>query len=290
MPIYYKVIHGETIDKRKLKPFTIKPIESPGDNYTGWFINLNIACDYSVDNGTTWITKSDTSSTQITLTGFDNSIMLKNMTAIPTYTNLIDIYATTRYGNAQGLPRVELKGNIKSILVNGDFADDNINPDSSTTRLDGYFINKYCVVYTHNLILCKPWRDSSYSGMFSGAANLLTAPTLVVDDNSWFNESFNNMFGNCTKLQEVVINSESERPGLSYNSNTPTFRLTFSGCSSLNKITLKNIKYWTNIYNYSAFRQWVEGVSSSGIFVCEPELPKEYGTYNIPKGWTVEEI
>jgi hypothetical protein len=57
----------------------------------------------------------------------------------------------------------------------------------------------------------------------------------------------------------------------------------FLGCTNLKHITMLATKI---AYMWSSY--WVQGVSSTGIFVKHPDMDSlETGIHGIPEGWTV---
>lgn len=58
----------------------------------------------------------------------------------------------------------------------------------------------------------------------------------------------------------------------------------FKGCTSLNNISVKFTEW-----NSDATTNWVDGVASTGTFVCPNMLPDERGVSRIPEGWTKED-
>jgi hypothetical protein len=64
------------------------------------------------------------------------------------------------------------------------------------------------------------------------------------------------------------------------------YRGIFENCVGLNSITVA----FTNWDIINCTMSWAEGVASTGTFNCPEELPVEYGSGRIPKGWTVKSI
>lgn len=60
----------------------------------------------------------------------------------------------------------------------------------------------------------------------------------------------------------------------------------FSGCASLNKITMLA----TDNSAYRCLFSWVSGVSSTGTFIKKANLTLSTGISGIPSGWTVETV
>lgn len=84
------------------------------------------------------------------------------------------------------------------------------------------------------------------------------------------------MFVNCTSLTSAL-----ELPATTLASQCYAYM--FQNCTSLNYISVG----FTSWPSY-ATTDWVNGVSSAGTFVKPTALSEEYGSSNIPDGWTVE--
>ena len=91
------------------------------------------------------------------------------------------------------------------------------------------------------------------------------------------------MYKGCTALTSV--------PYLScYSRYSRLYYQLFYGCSNLSEIrTLYNDKYTFSSGSrwYGTAGAWVEGVSATGNFYCNPEAPKTRGSNSIPSGWDI---
>lgn len=92
------------------------------------------------------------------------------------------------------------------------------------------------------------------------------------------NASMYTMFSSSSNLRKakVVVNSVQGSSVLS--------RL-FRYCSALSYIEV-NFPLWFT--NTNVFLDWVQNVSSTGIFVCPAALPTERGANRIPENWTIK--
>ena len=145
--------------------------------------------------------------------------------------------------------------------------------------------------------------ERCYSAMFSGCANMITAPELPATTlqvsycyNSMFlgctsltvapalpaeklvTGCYNRMFGGCTSLTAAPL-----LPAVSLS--TYCYRNMFNGCSSLNYIKAM----FTTKPGASYTGTWVDGVSSTGTYVKNKNATyTTRGTSAIPSGWTIE--
>ena len=122
--------------------------------------------------------------------------------------------------------------------------------------------------------------DYCYYQMFAGCKSLTTAPELPAS--TLATSCYYQMFRNCTSLTTAP-----ELPATTLASNC--YQLMFQECRKLNYIKADFIDY-NNDNN--EFTNWVNGVSSTGTFVMNPEAtynPEEIRGYNgIPTGWNAK--
>lgn len=102
---------------------------------------------------------------------------------------------------------------------------------------------------------------------------------LVSDNITLAEYCFNNMFGGCQNLQEVIINTTQTLPN-------GCFANMFNGCSSL-----RRIEYGCSSLGPDTNYNWVKDVANTGIW---KNLPREnYNTYGdsyIPTNWQIIEL
>ncbi len=113
-----------------------------------------------------------------------------------------------------------------------------------------------------------------YAAMFSGCTSLIIAPelpatTLAVG-------CYASMFSGCTSLA-----SAPELPATTLSEEC--YFYLFQGCSNLNHIKCLA----TDISASKCLYSWVTGVSSSGVFIKDPDATWPTGDSGIPEGWTV---
>ena len=144
--------------------------------------------------------------------------------------------------------------------------------------------------------------QNCYSGMFDNCTSLTTAPELPATDLAPF--CYTGMFARCTSLTQAP-----ELPATTLSGGC--YFMMFVGCTSLTQApelpatTLTPNCYWgmfqycsqlsyirmmaTDISASNCLRAWVDGVSSSGIFVQNKVATWWIiGINGIPEGWNVE--
>ncbi len=129
-----------------------------------------------------------------------------------------------------------------------------------------------------------PW---CYYGMFSDCTNLTNAPKLPATKSK--DCCYKKMFSNCTSLTKApTIHSALLSEDCCYEM--------FSGCTNLSEISV-TFSTWGIMTNYAnpsantwSTQDWVTNVASTGTFYCPDDLPEEYGSNRIPKGWIVKNI
>ena len=121
-----------------------------------------------------------------------------------------------------------------------------------------------------------------YSGMFAGCTSLTIAPELpakTLPPGSSTNGCYDNMFNGCTSLT-----SAPELPATVLTSYA--YWSMFVNCKSLRYIKCLA----TDIDALWCTRKWLEGTSSTGTFVKNPNMSNwPTGDSGIPSGWTVQD-
>lgn len=220
------------------------------------------------------------------------------------------------FGNVD-LVKVAVSGNIFSLLDGENF--------ESITSVPIYCFNNLFngssysntvltdasgIILTNGSLKCSNY---TFRQMFNGQKRLekgpQTPPSIEANTNQIVGV-FDSMFYNCIKMESCFdnINIDASKVSLaSYarytcrqmfrSTNIKKMKITYTGtifgsaefftmfynCSKLNQLevnftTWPNAQYMTN---------WVNGVSSTGTFICPEALPIEYATNRIPPGWTV---
>ena len=138
-----------------------------------------------------------------------------------------------------------------------------------------------------------------YSSMFRGCTALTSAPELPATELA--GSCYGNMFRECTALTSAPELPATKLAGSCYYkmfqgctalTSAPELPATeliyncygnmFQECANLTYIKV-GFAEWVN----NATSSWVDGVSSTGNFVCPKSLPVEYGNSSIPTGWIV---
>lgn len=126
---------------------------------------------------------------------------------------------------------------------------------------------------------------NGYAYLFYGCSSMVVGPKrLPMLDNraagdSWPSGTYFHMFDGCSSLIESPVIDVEYGP-------LNTLEYMFQGCTSLRKITLSKATTWNRLRT----SDWVNGVSSTGEFVCKASLPDTRGNRAIPPGWTKVDI
>lgn len=114
--------------------------------------------------------------------------------------------------------------------------------------------------------------DSCYANMFDGCTGLTTVPTLPYTGTipcCW------GMYANCTGLASVEV------PEFMYMGNDH-LKSAFYGCTNL-----RYVKVGFHSFN-SATTDWLDGVSSTGTFICPSDLEiTSRSVSTVPAGWKI---
>jgi hypothetical protein len=115
-----------------------------------------------------------------------------------------------------------------------------------------------------------------YRGMFYYCSSLTTAPALPAMTLETY--CYYQMFFNCSSLTTAPA-----LPAMTLETNC--YREMFYNCTKLSSIEV-SFTSWGAQTSYQTL-DWVANVASSGTFTKPAALATEYGTSNIPTGWTV---
>lgn len=197
----------------------------------------------------------------------------------------------------------KLSGNIMSILYDTNFVGQTTLKSADT--FNSLFMN--CTGLTDASELYMPatmYKSKCYYQMFRGCTNLTKAPKLYLD---YYNLSCcSYMFYGCTSLTTpppeikftTFLNSAGTYMFAACTSLTTSPRIEgssignysasymFSGCSSLSAITC--ITAGVSNTGYPC-RNWVIGVSPTGVFTKKPDTTWGTGVNSIPTGWVVQD-
>lgn len=169
----------------------------------------------------------------------------------------------------------------------------------------GYGMFQDCTSLTTAPVLpANTLKDYCYSRMFKGCTTLTTAPELPA--RTLAKDCYSSMFNGCTSLVTApsilpattlatfcyyqmfnFCDSLTIAPELPARTlQAGCYREMFEGCTNLNRITCLA----TNISASSCLKYWVNGVSSTGTFIKNPNMTAwTTGMDGIPSGWTVED-
>ena len=113
-----------------------------------------------------------------------------------------------------------------------------------------------------------------YQWMFFGCSSLIKAPELPAT--TMVNYCYKQIFENCTSLREAP-----ELPATTLAQHG--YLGMFHGCTNINKIKV-SFTSWENNFNFN----WLNGVSSTGVFECPSALDCSIrdGSH-VPAGWTI---
>lgn len=166
-------------------------------------------------------------------------------------------------------------GNVMSLLYGDDFN------GKTDLMYDSVFYGLFrdCAELWHASNLVLPALNLTYACyryMFSGCASLVSTPELPA---LYLAQScYYGMFSNCNQN----LRATPELPATALTDSC--YYEMFDGCSKLNHITMLA----TDISANSCLANWVDGVSSTGTFVKNPNMDSlEAGVSGIPEGWTV---
>ena len=197
--------------------------------------------------------------------------------------------------------RVNVYGNIMSMLYGDDFINQDSFPNGSSYNFLGFFMMQkvidasnlilpvtaltigcyYYMFINCNLLVNAPelpattLAENCYRLMFEWCDHLTTAPALPAT--TLANGCYSDMFCYCLKLTTAP-----ELPATTLANSC--YMGMFYACSSLNYIKCLA----TDISATGCTSSWVSGVAASGTFVKSPNMSSwTTGVGGIPNGWTV---
>ena len=208
--------------------------------------------------------------------------------------------SVSSYNKFQMTGKIGASGNIMSLLYGDDFEGKITIPCVCCF----YDMFEECTSLTtaptlHAMTLT----DSCYSGMFSGCTSLTTAPELPAT--TLATGCYSNMFYGCTSLTTAPELPSTTLVTACYAgmfwgccslTTAPTlpaatlvsvcYQGMFGGCTKLNYIKMLA----TDISAGGCLAVWVNGVSSTGTFIKDPNMTTlSSGNSGIPSGWTVQD-
>lgn len=172
--------------------------------------------------------------------------------------------------------KFEVEGNIMSLLNSENFA----NISALTNAYAFYRLFKSCTGLTTAEKLLLPasvLTSACYAYLFWECSNLLYGPKLPATQ--LVSQCYRSMFRSCTNLK---IAPELESAYLA----AECYRELFYDCKNLDYIKCLA----TDISSSRCTYTWVEGVSSTGTFVKDPNMSSwTTGVNGIPTNWTVQD-
>lgn len=175
--------------------------------------------------------------------------------------------------------RFRIAGDLASLLVG-----DNFGTANAVIPANYSFVNflKSCTELTDasELVLSMPFvPGSALKSFFDGCTNLVAGPA-ELPATTIGNQSYRNMFLNCSSLTSApIIRNATTR------NNSGWYQRMFEGCSSLQTIVFLG----ELTYNAGNFTDWVKGVNASGTFYKRSNMSfPAAGNSSTPTGWTIE--
>ena len=172
---------------------------------------------------------------------------------------------------------IEASGNCNSML-SSDF--------ENLTSLSGYdyaFYNlfKDCTALTQAPELpATTLAEYCYQSMFQGCTSLVQAPSLPAT--SLVASCYYRMFQGCTSLTQAPVLPATTLANTCYMNM-------FNGCSNLSEIRTYATKP-TADSGFGSVYNWVQGVSATGDFYCNPNTTWTTGVSGIPQNWVRHDI
>ena len=168
-----------------------------------------------------------------------------------------------------------LKGNCMSLIF-GDYAKGKIDLTGYDGVFYGLFSGADVVSVSDDFLPATTLSKNCYNSMFNACGKLVKPPKLPAK--TLTTGCYSSMFSLCTSLigAPELLADELE---------VECYSNMFKSCRQLNYI--KALFTTTPNYNYTGF--WVDGVSSTGTFVKNPEATWDVvGRNGVPEGWTVK--
>ena len=208
---------------------------------------------YSTNNGSSW--KSLAAGTETELITAGTKVLWKR-------TNKLKISGTTYSDDYTGIfsstGDFNISGNILSLFYTSNFDEYNIFPNhphptsnygpASPYNCKSLFRNCIHLINANNLVLPTNLTEYCYCDMFYGCTSLITAP--ILSATTLVYHCYDSMFYDCTSLNYIK-------------------------CLA------------TDISEFDCTTDWVNNVSSSGIFIKNSKATFNIGDSGIPAGWEV---
>ena len=228
---------------------------------------------YSLDNGSTWVTTSNTND-KVTITtpsvAAGSKVLWKGTgtaTSAPSMNHTkASKFSFTNY--------FSVSGNIMSMIYGDNFRGQTTLPSTYTFQA---LFHSAILLSAENLKLpATTMTEGCYSMTLMNNRQLTKAPELPATTLAKW--CYNQMFSSCVKLTEAPKLPAKTLAQMCYINM-------FQSCSVLNKIEMLA----TDISAGGCFNTWVMGVASSGTFIKAASMTSlPSGNNGIPSGWTVQ--
>lgn len=201
---------------------------------------------------------------------------------------------------------VDVYGNIMSLISSSNF--ENLTTFSSANNVFPYLFSGVKVVNAKDLYLpALSLTENCYASMFRNISTLVSGPNILATTGGRY--SANSMFQNSTALTQapviklttlgyytcrdmfrdctsLVIGPTLPAETIDENSATMAYASMFSGCTSLNQITVMLMANTSHPNYYLAYM--FEGVPSTGTLYKNPNLTNwPNSASNLPDTWTI---
>ena len=222
--------------------------------------SIPIAMDYSLDNGSNWISLEASTETP-TIHAGEKILWKKSATAINktfTATGAFKVY-----------------GNIMSLLYSDNFIG-KVTLTAPNTFKELFKSNTYLTDASNLVLPATTVTNSAYMGMFSSCSNLVSAPKELPDSNN-SSASYSTMFAYCSKLENAPVI-------LVKTANNYAFQFCFRSCSKLKylKCLITN-----RVNGDNATYLWLIDAASGGTFVKDSSMSSwPRSASGIPSTWT----
>lgn len=274
MPIYYKVIHGETIDKRKLKPFWIENISNSTFSWRWSGINTAPAISYSYSKDLINWTNESVEERGL---GNYNSLNPGERVYIKCSDTLHGTYGFRTLAISVSNPVAAVGGNIMSLIYGNSFTGEETDLVYDNTFEKLFYQNKGIKDASNLILPATTLRNSCYTGLFYYCTSLTSAPELPAT--TLADNCYKELFINCTSLIKAPELPAATLKSSCYNNmfvRTALQEITCLATSGINTA--------------SSTTSWVTGVPSTGIFYKKTGVTWPTGANGIPEGWTVVEV
>lgn len=227
-----------------------------------------VTLEYTLDGGSTWTTWTESGTMRTLTLQAGETVYIRNTSDTSTGFST----GASSYYNFGFSDNVDAKGNVNSLVCK--------NPDDAVVsdRIYESLFKDCSTLQTAEMEL--PFMsvlNNSYHNMFRNCTALVYPPALPATSISI--SSYFTMFYGCSSLVETpVLPAETLFDYSYYNM--------FANCSSLKKVTL----HATDITAPYCLTNWLGGVSATGDFYCPASLTIPTGVSGIPSGWTRHDL